>query len=102
MAKESRRKYYWLVCQSDDGKVFLIAGGRTEEEARQKGLEMLSGIDFEIRGLPTTNLQSASAMVRGKRLEDTHSLNRARQRLGHDRSLDRYKRRIRRTEDYGY
>ena len=97
--RESRRKYYWLICQdSDTGKVFLIAGGRTEDEARQKGLEMLAGIDFEIRGLPTTNLQSASAMVRGKRLEDTHSLHRAKERLGHDKSLERYKRKCRRFE----
>ena len=96
MRTESRRKYYWLVCQSDDGKVFLIAGGRTEEEARQKGLEMLGGINFEIRALPTTNLQSASSMVRGKRLEDTQSLNKARERIGHNSSLNRLKRKYRR------
>ena len=94
MKSESRRKYYWLICRDPEtGKVFLIAGGRSEDEARDKGLEMLAGIDFEIRSLPTTNLQAASSMVRGKRLEDTHSLFKARQRLGHDKSLDRFKRR---------
>lgn len=83
-----------MICRDPDtGKIFLIAGGNTEEEARQKGLEMLGGIDFEIKSLPTTNLQAASSMVRGKRLEDTHSLSRARQRIGHDKSLDRLKRR---------
>lgn len=98
MKTESRRKYYWLVCQDPDtGKVFLIAGGSTEEEARSKGLEMLGGIDFEIRGLPTRNLQSASSMVRGKRLEDTQSLHKARERLGHNRSLARLKRKRRNT-----
>lgn len=77
----------------DSGKPFLIAGGNTEEEARQKGLDMLSGIDFEIRPLPTRNLSTASAMIRGKRLEDTHSLKQASERLGHERSLRRLKRR---------
>ena len=94
MRTESRRKYYWLVCKDpDSGKVFLIAGGDTEEEARSKGLEMLGGIDFEIRPLSTRNLQSASSMVRGKRLKDTHSLHKAKERLGHNKSLDRLKKR---------
>lgn len=101
MRTESRRKYYWLVCQdTDTKKVFLIAGGNTEEEAREKGLEILGGIDFEIRGLPTRNLQTASSMVRGKRLEDTHSLHKAKERLGHSRSINRLKRK-RRREQYG-
>ena len=91
---ESRRRYYWLVCRDNKtDRIYLIAGGKNEEEARSKGLEMLGGIDFEIKALPTTNLQSASSMIRGKRLEDTHSLNKAKQRLGHDRSINRLKRR---------
>ena len=94
MRTESRQKYYWLVCQdTDSGKVFLIAGGNTEGEAREKGLEMLSGMDFEIRALPTRNLQSASSMVRGKRLENTQSLHKAKERLGHNLSLKKLKRR---------
>ena len=92
--EEGRRKYYWLMCKDPDtGKPFLIAGGNTEEEARQKGLDMLGGIDFEIRALPTRNLSTASAMIRGKRLEDTHSLKKASERLGHERSLRRLQRR---------
>ncbi len=84
------KNYYWLICADpDSGKPFLIAGGDTEEEARQKGLEMLGGIDFEIRKLPTRNLAQASSMIKGGRLEDTHSLKRASQRLGHDKSLKR-------------
>ena len=97
--QESRRKYYWLICKDPETKkVFLIAGGSTEEEARQKGLEMLSGIDFRIEGLPTRNLQTASSIIRGKRLEDTHSLQRARERIGHSKSIERYKRKQRREE----
>lgn len=95
---ESRRKYYWLLAEHPDtGRPFLIAGGNTEEEARIKGLEELGGLDFEIKPLPTTNLASASAMIRGKRLEETHSLRSASERIGHERTVRRTLRRRRVT-----
>ncbi len=82
--------YYWIVAvDNDSGKPYLIYGGPSEEEARQKGLEMLPGMDFEIRPFPTRNLSRASSMLKGKRLEDTHSLSKASQRIGHNRSLSR-------------
>lgn len=88
MVAGSRRRYYWLVTANPDtGKPYLIYGGKDEEEARQKGLDVLNGIDFEIRGLPTRNQQTASSMVRGKRLEETHSLTKASERIGHNRSI---------------
>lgn len=68
-------------------------GGRTEDDARQKGLDILGGVDFEVKMYPTLNLAAASSMHKGKRLEDTHSLGKASQRLGHDRSLRRKQRR---------
>jgi hypothetical protein len=83
-------RYYWIICKDPDtNKPYLIAGGDTEMSARQKGLESLSGIDFEVRELPTRDLSRASSMIRGKRLEDTRSLRAAKERLGHDRSLKR-------------
>lgn len=87
--------YYWLVAKDSEGKPYLIAGGKTEEEARQKGLEMLSGqgIDFTIRRLPTINIAAASSMIKGQRLEKTKSLNKATEKLGHDRSVRRHRRR---------
>lgn len=92
--RESRRKYYWLLTSDPEtGKPYLIFGGDTEESARQKGLDMLGGLDFEIRGLPTRDLGRASAMIRGKRLEETHSLHKASERLGHNRSIARLRRR---------
>lgn len=95
------RLYYWLVIRDpDSGRPILIAGGNTEDEARQKGLEMLANLDFEIKGLRTRNLQRASAMIRGVRLEETHSLRSARQRIGHDRSLDRLQRRRQERRQY--
>jgi len=92
--EEPRRQYYWLVCKDPQtGEPYLIKGGKTEEEARQRGLDFLGNIDFEVRMLPTINISRASAMLRGKRLEDTHSLQKAKKRIGHDRSLARMRRR---------
>ncbi len=100
MKTESRRRFFWLICQDpESGKIFLIAGGNTEEEARSKGLECLAGIDFEIRDLPTKSLSTASQIVKGKRLEDTQSLHKAKERLGHNKSLQRLKAR-RMRKDY--
>jgi len=91
------RKYFWIIARDETGKTYLIAGANTEEETRSKGLEMLGGVDFEIRALPTRNIASASRMVRGKRLEETQSLRKAKERLGHNRSLNRLRRKRRNT-----
>lgn len=87
------RYYYWLVCQDETGKPYLIYGGESEEEARQKGLEMLNGVDFTIKRLPTRSLPHASSLLKGNRLEEYHNLRKATQRLGHDRSFKRAKQR---------
>ena len=88
-----RRHYYWITAKDDTGKPYLIYGGATEEEARQKGLEMLGGIDFEVKSLPTSNLSMASSMLKGNKLESTHSLKESTRRLGHERSVNRIKKR---------
>ena len=90
----SRRYYFWLVTQDENGRPYLIFGGNNEEEARQKGLEMLGGLDFEIKRLPTRDKATASSYLKGNRLEQTHSLKAAGRRVGHDRSLKRLKRKI--------
>ena len=85
-----RRLYYWLVCQDPDTKrLYLIAGGTTEEGARDKGLEMLPGMDFDIKALPTRNLARASSLLKGDKLERGHNLRKASEKLGHDKSLRR-------------
>lgn len=87
------RHHFWLVSKEPEtGKPYLVYGGITEDVARAKGLEMLSGIDFEIKRLPTRNLARASSMLKGHRLEQTHSLKKASQRLGHTKSIHRMKR----------
>jgi len=91
---EGRRKYYWLVASDPDTrKPYLVFGGNTEEEARQQGLEVLGGIDFQIKSLPTRDLRAASSQLKGNRLEQTHSLQKAGQRIGHDRSIKRLRHR---------
>ena len=95
--RETKRKCFWILARDpDSGKPFLIFGSdKTEEDARQKAFEMLGGVDFEIHGLYTRNMAKASSIIRGKRLEDTHSLHKASERLGHDRSLRKMMRRRR-------
>ena len=88
-----RRNYYWLSAQDETGKSYLVYGGITEDEARQKGFEMLGGVDFEIKRLPTRNLATASSMLKGNRLEQTHSLREAGKRMGHNRSLKKLRHR---------
>tara|TARA_Y100000310_G_scaffold166912_2_gene166628 strand:+ start:7029 stop:7328 length:300 start_codon:yes stop_codon:yes gene_type:complete len=85
--------YYWITATDSTGKPYLIYGGMTEDEGRQKGLEMLGGVDFELKRLPTRNMQRASSMLKGGRLEKTHSLKEAGRRVGHNKSLKRIRRR---------
>lgn len=88
------RYYFWLTARGDDGKPYLIFGSdKSEEQARQKGIEMLPNVDFEIKRLPTRDLDSASSMVRGNRLETTHSLKEASQRQGHIKTILRDRKR---------
>lgn len=95
-----REDYWWITATDpESGKPYLIAGGRNEDEARQKAFEMLAGIDFKLVKLPTRNLSRASSLTKGNRLEKTKSLHKAAEHLGHDRSLDKLrKKRAHRTE----
>ena len=86
----ARRYYYWIITV-DNGHPYLVFGGADEEEARRKGLEILGGVDFQLKRYPTSDLSTASAYFRGKRLDETHSLRESSKRIGHTRSLDRLK-----------
>ncbi len=91
----TRHYYFWIVARDDDGKPYLVFGSdESEAEAREKGLEMLSGMDFDIKRYPTRDIGAASAFFRGKRLEAGEGLSKARQRIGHSRSVQRLKRRV--------
>ena len=73
-----------------DGKRFLIMGSnKSEQDARQHGVEVLGGIDFTIKRLNTRSLPAASRMLKGGILERGHNLRQATRRLSHDRTLRR-------------
>ena len=86
--------HFWIVAKDPDTmRPYLIYGSsRSSEECRQKGLELLGNIDFEIKKYPTRDLNTASAFLRGKRLEQSGSLGTAGKRIGHDKSLRRLRR----------
>lgn len=90
-----RRYYYWIVARDEEDKPYLVFGSdKNEEEARLKGLEMLPGINFEIKRYPTRDLGTASAYFRGKRLETGEGLHKSTQRIGHTKSIERLKKRV--------
>jgi len=87
------RNYWWIVARDAKGAPSLIFGSDiSEDDARQKGFEMLPGLDFNIKKYPTRNLQSASSMYRGTRLQSTHSIYEANRRIGHEKSIKRARR----------
>ncbi len=94
-----RQYHFWIATRDEAGKSYLIYGcpDRDGESAcRDKGIEMLGGLDFEIKRYPTRNLAEASAFYRGKRLERGDGLKAATQRLGHEKSVARMRIRRRR------
>ena len=97
---KSRRQYWWLVTHDETGKRYLVFGSALgEEDARQRGFEILGGVDFEIKQYPTSDISAASQMLRGKRLEQTHSLTEAGKRIGHTKSLKKLHKRHNTLED---
>jgi len=96
------REYHWWISAVDQetGRQHLIYGssdrGSTggEDVARSKAFEMLGSIDFELRRLPTRDLSTASSLWRGKRLAQGDGLHASSQRIGHERSVDRMRRRL--------
>jgi len=92
----SREMHYWISA-NDHEKPYLIYGCAAregEETARMRGFELLPGIDFEIKKLPTRDIGTASSMIRGKRLEETHDIHKASKRIGHNKSINRLKKKI--------
>lgn len=96
-----KQYHLWIVTKDpDSGKPYLIYGAPDfgsdggESAARSKGMEMLGGLNFDIARYPTRSLQEASSYHRGKRLESGEGLKRSTQRLGHERSIDRLRKRL--------
>lgn len=97
----SRKQYWWIIARDESGKPYLIFGSaESEDDARRKGLEMLPMSDFQIRMFPTRNTSEASAQFRGKRLESGEGLERAKERIGHEKSVNRLRYRESRVRRY--
>ena len=96
-----REYHWWIISKDEQGKPYLIygapdfgsAGG--EDVARSKAFEVLGGLDFELKRLPTRTLSTARGFVCGSRLERGMGLRESTRRLGHEKSLDRLRRRRR-------
>ena len=93
----ARKNYWWIVAKDSEGKSYLVLGSEhSEDDARQKGIYEYQLGDFEIRLFPTRSKSEASAFYRGKRLEQGEGIDRAKQRIGHEKSLARLHRRAER------
>lgn len=93
------KEYHWWIVASENGRPYLIYGAPDfgsnggEDVARSKAFETLNGMDFELKRLPTRNLSAARGFICGNRLERGMGLRESTRRLGHERSLNRLKRR---------
>lgn len=90
--------HYWIATTdpTNNNKPYLLYGcpaREGEEKARQRGMELLSGLDFQIKRLPTRDMGKASSLMKFGRLEQSHSLKKAAKRMGHEKSLRQRKRR---------
>lgn len=94
------KQWYWIVAADDTGQPYLIFGGATESEARQKGLEMLPGVNFEVRMFRTRNLDMARSQLRGSRLDGQRSLREAGRRQGHEKSIPKLLKRKRKRRTW--
>jgi hypothetical protein len=90
-----RQYHFWIVSRDPDtGRPYLIYGCPDrdgEDECRRKGIEMLGGLNFDIKRYPTSNLAQASSYHRGRRLESGEGLRASTQRIGHEKSIERMK-----------
>jgi len=88
------KQYHFWIAAASEGKPYLIYGCPDrdgESVCRNKGIEMLGGLNFEIKRYPTRNLAEAARFHKGHRLETGEGLKRSTQRLGHEKSIERLK-----------
>jgi hypothetical protein len=79
-----RRRYWWLVGTDTDGTPFLVFGSAvSEQEARQKGLEMLGGVNCEVKELHHRDMGAASHEMKGGTLAESKDIHKALRKLRH-------------------
>ena len=79
-ARGNRKYYYiWAII---NGKLFIDGAYATPDEAYATGYEKVKHY-FEVEQLPTKNIDSATRMIKHKRLEATSDLEESMQRAKH-------------------
>ena len=97
-----REYHFWIVVKDPETlKTSIIYGARDESSARMKALEMLQGLDFRLHRLPTQDRNSASAMLRGKKLATGQGLHASTQRQGRDKTVRRMLKRRQERQGWG-
>ena len=95
----ARQYHWWIISKDELGKPYLIYGAPDfgsdggEDVARSKAFEVLGGLDFNLKRLATRNLSAARGFVCGGFLESGKGLRESVRRLGHEKSLNRLRRR---------
>jgi len=97
--KGEHKSYYWLILRDKGGKAYLVGPYDSEEEARAKGLSD-GVVDFDIKSYPTRSVSRATQMFKGMRLNRGENVDSVTKRVGHKKSLRRY--RNKRDEGSGF
>lgn len=80
----SREIHYWITAENSAGRTFLIYGGLSEVEATNKALSIQDLPSyFDIISLPTRDQAKASQLLKGKKLDESGSLDESTQNLQH-------------------
>jgi hypothetical protein len=63
-----RQPYFYIVIYGVDGHDYLISGGESEQEAREKAIKLLKGSPYEIKSYNTTDIDEANRQFKHDRL----------------------------------
>ena len=74
--------HYWIYCTWEGKDVLIYGSPNSETEAMQKGYEKLP-CPFEVIRLATSDIATASRMLKGRKLDDTQDLGKSLERLRH-------------------
>ena len=66
-----REPYYYIVVYGVDGHDYLISGGRDENLAREKAIQVLKGQPYEIKAYNTSDIDEANRQFKHDRLMNT-------------------------------
>ncbi len=84
-----RHQFWWIYGRDrETSKPFLVFGSdRSEDDCRQKGLEMLGGqnLELEVNMIPTRDISAASRILKGFKLGQSRDFGTATKRLKHKR-----------------